>query len=152
MRIQIPFVYLVSLIVVASLAVFMLAFSVGWIEAEDPGTLLQTYLFTWGIVIAFAILGGVLFGMVFGHRILSVKGFTPIEKGLLEATVEMKKTALHNRDHQDMATLVERIDSLENKIDLLLSGSESGNEGKDTSMVGNDHDNTVQERNVDGKL
>ncbi len=117
---RIPFVYLIAIIVVLSLALYMLGFMMGWLDPEDTVALLQRYLFAWGIVIAFAILGGIFFGMIFGHRILSMKGFTPLEKGMLEATLQMKDMSNHKSDFREISTLAERIGIIEKKLDLLL--------------------------------
>jgi len=126
MNFRIPFAYMVSMIIVLSLAVYMLGFWVGWLEPEDTVGLLQTHLFTWGVVISFAILGGILFGMIFGHRILSVKGFTPIERNMLEATNEMKKISRLYESH-GTPTPLERLASLEKKMDLLLEDRKIAN-------------------------
>ena len=120
MKIRIPFVYVVSIIVVFSLAIYMLGFWMEWMEPQDTVGLLQRYLFAWGIVIAFAILGGIFFGMIYGHRILSIKGFTPIEKSMLEATLEMKNMSSHKENLREISNLIRRMGSLEMKMDLVL--------------------------------
>ncbi len=58
------------------------------------------FIVSWSIIIIFAIMGGVLFGMFLGHRILAVNQFTPFEKEMLEM-------------RSDIRTIKERFDDLE---------------------------------------
>jgi hypothetical protein len=67
----------------------------GWWGFVDVYDQVETFIINWVIVITFAILGGILFGMFVGFRLLSSQGFTPFEKSMLE--MYAKVDDIHDR-------------------------------------------------------
>ena len=55
----------------------------GWWGVVSVYDHVHTFILNWVIVITFAILGGILFGMFVGFRLLSTQGFTPFERSML---------------------------------------------------------------------
>ena len=54
----------------------------GWWGVVSVYDHVHTFILNWVIVITFAILGGILFGMFVGYK-LSSQGFTPFERSML---------------------------------------------------------------------
>lgn len=71
---------LVIIILIATM--FRIGSWLGWWGVVDVYGMIMTFIINWVIVITFAILGGILFGLFVGFR-LSTQGFTPFEKSML---------------------------------------------------------------------
>ncbi len=52
---------------------------------------IKWFIFAAFFVIVLALLGAIFLGLFLGHRILSVHGFTPFEKSMLEMKEDIKK-------------------------------------------------------------
>lgn len=73
---------LVVIIILIS-SMFTIGTWLGWWGVVEVYDLVWTFVVNWVIVITFAILGGILFGMFVGFRLLASQGFTPFEKEML---------------------------------------------------------------------
>jgi len=70
------------LLVLASI-IITIGIWLGFWGAIELYAMLQSFILNWVLVITFAILGGILFGMFIGYRLVSAD-FTPFEKSMLE--------------------------------------------------------------------
>jgi len=73
---------LIMVIIIIS-AFYQIGTWLGWWGFVDVYGQVHSFILNWVIVITFAILGGILFGMFVGFRLLSSQGFTPFEKSML---------------------------------------------------------------------
>lgn len=84
-----------------------------WWGEWDVYQVVWTFIVNWVIVITFAILGGILFGMFVGFRLLSSQGFTPFEKEML---MMMRK----------IDDIPQRLDEIEHRLDAMTRSSPTG--------------------------
>ncbi len=80
--------FIVVLILISTL--FTIGLWMGLWGDVEVYAMIQTFIINWVVVITFAILGGVLFGMFAGYRMLSSQGFTPFEKSMLHMFKEVQ--------------------------------------------------------------
>jgi len=52
---------------------------------------MKWFIFSAFFIVVLALLGAIFLGLFLGHRILSVGGFTPFEKSMLEMKEDIKK-------------------------------------------------------------
>ncbi len=85
MKVKLTPTYILAAIIVI-LILFSTFFTIGswlgWWGVVDVYGMIWTFIINWVIVITFAILGGILFGMFVGFK-LSTQDFTPFEKSML---------------------------------------------------------------------
>lgn len=94
MRFKIPLSYIFTLALILAIAVFIFLVWFNVIALTDLMHLynmLVTAIVGWMVIILFAILGAFFIGLLYGHRILSIKGFTPFEKSVLEMKTDIEK-------------------------------------------------------------
>lgn len=107
--------YLAALGGIVGLFAFFALVALGSITLESVFLLLLNYVFQVFAVTVLAALGGVFLGMVLAHRMLASRGFTPFERELLEAVVEVR-AQLQKREQREIE-LQERLASIEKKLE-----------------------------------
>lgn len=105
--------FIVILILISTM--FTIGLWMGLWGDVEVYAMIQTFIINWVVVITFAILGGVLFGMFAGYRMLSSQGFTPFEKSMLHMFKEVQ-------------LISERVENIENTL-MEMQGDEPGNNG-----------------------
>lgn len=98
MKVKITPLYIGAALVVIMILIssmFTIGSWLGWWGVVEVYDIIWTFIVNWVIVITFAILGGILFGMFVGFRLLSSQGFTPFEKEML--TMFTKLEDIQNR-------------------------------------------------------
>ena len=143
-----PKTYLFSLLLIAAILFFMALGYVNIIESQKIFWVMQEFIVRWSFIIVFAIVGGVLFGMLLGHRILSVSQFTPFEKAMLEMRSDMKFIK-EKFDEYDNKELVSKIITMEQELSSLqkrlpLTESPEPEKPRDTSEGQMEDENAPQ--------
>lgn len=116
-----PKTYLFSLLLIAAILLFMALGYVKIIESQEIFWVMSLFITGWFFIIVFAIVGGVLFGMLLGHRILSVSQFTPFEKAMLEMHSEIKSIK-EKIDEYDNKEVISKIIAIEQELRSLQEG------------------------------
>lgn len=78
-------------ILIAIIAATLIFIWSGVIDIGDVFEWIRWFIFSAFLVIIFAIVGALFIGLLLGHKLLSVSGFTPFEEGMLEMKDDIKK-------------------------------------------------------------
>jgi len=113
-----PKTYLFSLLLIATILLFLALGYVSIIESQEVFWVMNAFITGWSFTIVFAIVGGVLFGMLLGYRILSVSQFTPFEKSMLEMRSEIKSIK-EKFDEYDNKEVISKIIAIEQELRFL---------------------------------
>jgi len=126
----------VSIVVLILISIsFTIGSWLGWWGVIEVYAMIQTFIINWVIVITFAILGGILFGMYVGFK-LSTQGFTPFEKSML--TMFTRVEDIHER--------VKRIEEKQSISSSQENGEGEGEKVKDEALV---REGDVKEKRVE---
>ena len=106
------------IVIITIFAFYRIGEWLGWWGVVDVYDQVQTFILNWVIVITFAILGGILFGMFVGFRLLSSEGFTPFEKSMLTMYTKVD-------DIQERIIRIEKELGIKNNDETLSSGNDS---------------------------
>ncbi|HID71248.1 MAG TPA: hypothetical protein EYP29_00700 [Thermoplasmata archaeon] len=100
--------YLFAISVILGVIVFIALAYFRILKYQEIYFTMSSTLVAWGLNILFAIVGGILFGMLLGYRILSVNKFTPFEKAMLEMRAEIKamKEKFDEYEKKDLITTI----------------------------------------------
>jgi len=113
-----PKTYLLAIVVVMVFVLFLGLSYANIIEEQDLFWVMQEFIFRWSFTIVFAIIGGILVGMILAYRILSVNQFTPFEKSMLEMRSEIKSMK-DKFDRYDDSGFMEKVISVETELKKL---------------------------------
>ena len=113
-----PKTYLLAIVVVIVFVLFLGLSYANIIEEQDLFWVMQEFIFRWSFTIVFAIIGGVLVGMILAYRILSVNQFTPFEKSMLEMRSEIKSMK-ETFDRYNDSGFMEKMTSVETELKKL---------------------------------
>ncbi|HID73974.1 MAG TPA: hypothetical protein EYP43_02860 [Thermoplasmata archaeon] len=108
---KIPIIYLFMVGVLLSIMAVLILWFVGVIKTESIITDILIILVQWVFITGLALLGAILLGMFLGHRFLSIRGFTPFEKEMLEM-------------HSNIKAMNARLDSIQSDIEAIRKALE----------------------------
>ena len=108
--------FIIVIIIIS--AFYQIGTWLAWWGVVDVYGQVQSFILNWVIVITFAILGGILFGMFVGFRLLSSQGFTPFEKSMLNMYAKVD-------DIQERIIRIEKELGIQSSDDTLSSENDS---------------------------
>lgn len=88
---KVPWTYFLLFGFILFAALFLVLSAVGIIDYRSVFLIAVSTVVAYAGIVLFAILGGVLVGMLLSHRILAVRGFTPFEEEMLKLAVDIKE-------------------------------------------------------------
>ena len=116
--------FVIIMILVSSM--FTIGTWLGWWGVVEVYDIIWTFIVNWVIVITFAILGGILFGMFVGFRLLSSQGFTPFEKEMLMMFAKLED--IHTR----VVNIEQRIEAMDQSHSPATPGTTSEGSQKES--------------------
>lgn len=128
-----PKSYLFVITLVGAFLLFLALSYASIIESQNIFWLMQEYIARWSFIIVFAILGGVLFGMLLAYRLFSVTQFTPFEKAMLEMRGDIRMIK-ESFDKYQSNELIEKIHSMEQQLATLVRQLENSENGTKNSV------------------
>jgi hypothetical protein len=91
LKVKISKTFIVTTIIVAAITGLICAILFDWLDVGNVFEWMKWFIFAAFFVIVLALLGAIFLGLFLGHRTLSVGGFTPFEKSMLEMKEDIKK-------------------------------------------------------------
>ncbi|MBA3044279.1 hypothetical protein FP804_03990 [archaeon] len=91
LRVKISKTFIVTTIIVAAITGLICAILFDWMDVGNVFEWMKWFIFSAFFIIVLALLGAIFLGLFLGHRTLSVGGFTPFEKSMLEMKEDIKK-------------------------------------------------------------
>jgi len=143
-----PKTYLFSLVLIVGILIFIALSYMNMIEHQDIFWIMQEFIVRWSFIFIFAIIGGVFFGMLLGHRILSVNQFTPFEKAMLEMRSEIKSIK-EKFDEYDANEVISKIIAIEKEL-RTFQGRPSSNQSAGREEPNDPSSRVMEEANVPG--
>ena len=113
-----PKSYLFVIVLVGAFLLFLTLSYVSIIESQNIFWTMQEYIARWSFIIVFAILGGILFGMLLAYRLFSATQFTPFEKAMLEMRGEIR-TIKESFDQYQSNEIIGKMRSMEQQLTSL---------------------------------
>ncbi len=90
-KIPIPKTYLIIIIILTLISAFICSVIFELVEIGNVFEWIKWFIFSAFFVIVLALIGAIFVGMYISHRILTVRGFTPFEKAMLEMKEDINK-------------------------------------------------------------
>ena len=103
LKVKISKTFIVTIVIIAIIAGMVGAVLFDWVDVGNVFEWIKWFIFAAFFVIVLALLGAIFIGLFLGHRTLSVGGFTPFEKSMLEMKEDIKKVG-------------ERLEKIEEKL------------------------------------
>ncbi len=91
LKVKISKTFIVIIMIVAAITGMVCAILFDLVDVGNVFEWMKWFIFAAFFVIVLALLGAIFLGLFLGHRILSVGGFTPFEKSMLEMKEDIKK-------------------------------------------------------------
>lgn len=90
-KIPLPKTYLIIITILVLVSAFICAVIFELVDIGNVFEWIKWFIFTAFFVIVLALIGAMFVGMYISHRILTVRGFTPFEKAMLEMKEDINK-------------------------------------------------------------
>lgn len=91
LKVKISKTFIITVLIIAAIAGLILAVLFDIVDAGNVFEWMKWFIFSAFFILVLALLGAIFLGLFLGHRILSVGGFTPFEKSMLEMKEDIKK-------------------------------------------------------------
>jgi len=91
LKVKISKTFIVIIMIVAAITGLICAILFDWMDVGNVFEWMKWFIFSAFFIIVLALLGAIFLGLFLGHRTLSVGGFTPFEKSMLEMKEDIKK-------------------------------------------------------------
>lgn len=103
LKVKISKTFIITIVIIAIIAVMICAVLFELVDVGNVFEWIKWFIFSAFFVIVLALLGAIFLGLFLGHRTLSVGGFTPFEKSMLEMKEDIRKVG-------------ERLEKIEEKL------------------------------------
>ena len=91
LKVKISKTFIVTIVIIAIIAGMICAVLFELVDVGNVLEWMKWFIFSAFFIVVLALLGAIFLGLFLGHRILSVGGFTPFEKSMLEMKEDIKK-------------------------------------------------------------
>jgi hypothetical protein len=91
LKVKISKTFIVTTMIVAAITGIICAILFDWMDVGNVFEWMKWFIFSAFFIIVMALLGAIFLGLFLGHRTLSVGGFTPFEKSMLEMKEDIKR-------------------------------------------------------------
>ena len=91
LKVKISKTFIFTVIVIAAIAGLVCTIIFELVDVGNVFEWMKWFIFSAFFIVVLALLGAIFLGLFLGHRILSVGGFTPFEKSMLEMKEDIKK-------------------------------------------------------------
>ncbi len=103
LKVKISKTFIVTTSIVAAITGLICAVLFELVDVGNVFKWMKWFIFSAFFIIVLALLGAIFIGLFLGHRTLSIGGFTPFEKSMLEMKEDIKKVG-------------ERLEKIEEKL------------------------------------
>lgn len=91
LKVKISKTFIVTIIIIAAITGMVCAILFDLVDVGNVFDWIKWFIFVAFFILVLALLGAIFLGLFLGHRTLSVAGFTPFEKSMLEMKEDIKK-------------------------------------------------------------
>jgi len=103
LKVKISKTFIITVLIIATITGMVCAILFDLVDVGNVFDWMRWFIFAAFFIIVLALLGAIFLGLFLGHRTLSVGGFTPFEKSMLEMKEDIKKVG-------------ERLEKIEEKL------------------------------------
>ena len=91
LKVKISKTFIITVLIIATITGMVCAILFDLVDVGNVFDWMRWFIFAAFFIIVLALLGAIFLGLFLGHRTLSVGGFTPFEKSMLEMKEDIKK-------------------------------------------------------------